>query len=126
MNIDLKGRVAIVTGGARGIGRAIAIALGGCGAKVAVVDRDKANADAVAREIGDARAFLCDVTAAADVAALVEAVERELGSCDILVNNAGITRDNLLMRMKDEEWDAVVATNLLVRHSSPSGRRAAR
>jgi 3-oxoacyl-[acyl-carrier protein] reductase len=101
-----------VTGGGRGIGRSIALALGACGAKVAVVDINKANADAVAAEIGGARGFLCDVTVAADVVALVEAVEKEFGSCDILVNNAGITRDNLLVRMKDEDWDAVLSTNL--------------
>ena len=112
MKIDLSGRVALVTGGGRGIGRSIALALGACGAKVAVVDINKANADAVAAEIGGARGFLCDVTVAADVVALVEAVEKEFGACDILVNNAGITRDNLLVRMKDEDWDAVLSTNL--------------
>ena len=112
MKIDLSGRVALVTGGGRGIGRSIALALGACGAKVAVVDINKTNADAVAAEIGGARGFLCDVTVAADVVALVEAVEKEFGSCDILVNNAGITRDNLLVRMKDEDWDAVLSTNL--------------
>jgi 3-oxoacyl-[acyl-carrier protein] reductase len=112
VNIDLSGRVALVTGGGRGIGRAIASALARCGARVAVVDLDRANAEAVASEIGNARGFMCDVTGATDVAALVEAVEKEFGSCDILVNNAGITRDNLMLRMKDEDWDAVLGTNL--------------
>ncbi len=112
MKIDLTGRVALVTGGGRGIGKAIAGVLAGCGARVAVVDINKANADAVAADIGNARGFLCDVTVGADVTALVEAVEQEFGSCDILVNNAGITRDNLMLRMKDEDWDAVISTNL--------------
>ena len=112
MNIDLSERVALVTGGGRGIGRSIAIALASCGAKVAVADINRANADAVAAEISGGRGFSCDVTVAAEVAALVEGVEREMGSCDILVNNAGITRDNLMLRLKDEDWDAVLNTNL--------------
>ena len=112
MQIDLTGKVALVTGGGRGIGRAIAGALAGCGARVAVVDINQANAEAAAAELTGARGYLCDVTVAADVTALVDAVEKDLGSCDILVNNAGITRDNLMLRMKDEDWDAVLATNL--------------
>ena len=112
MKIDLSARVALVTGGGRGIGRSIALMLGSCGAKVAVVDINKANADAVAAEIPGARGYMCDVTVSADVSALVEAVEKDFGSCDILVNNAGITRDNLMLRIKDEDWDAVLATNL--------------
>ena len=112
MNIDLSGRVALVTGGGRGIGQSIAVALGGCGAKVAVADINRATADSVAAAIPGARGYVCDVTDAASVAALVAAVEQDFGSCDILVNNAGITRDGLLVRMKDEDWDAVLATNL--------------
>jgi len=112
MKIDLTGRVALVTGGGRGIGRSIAQTLGGCGATVAVVDINKATADAVAAEIAGARGFLCNVTVAEDVATLVDDVEKAFGSCDILVNNAGITRDGLLVRMKDEDWDGVLATNL--------------
>ena len=112
MNIDLSGRVALVTGGGRGIGRSIAIALASCGAKIAVADLNKTSADAVASEIPGSRGFFCDVTVAADVASLVEGVEAEMGSCDILVNNAGITRDNLMLRLKDEDWDAVLNTNL--------------
>jgi 3-oxoacyl-[acyl-carrier protein] reductase len=80
---------------------------------VAVVDINKANAEAVATELaGGARGYDCDVTDSAAVTALVDAVEKDLGSLDILVNNAGITRDNLMLRMKDEDWDAVLATNL--------------
>ena len=112
MQIDLTGRVAIVTGGGRGIGRAIVAALAASGARVAVVDLDQASAESAAAEMAGARGFTCDVTVAADVAALTENVEREFGSCDILVNNAGITRDNLMLRMRDEDWDAVLDTNL--------------
>lgn len=112
MKIDLSGRVALVTGAGRGIGQSIAVTLGECGARVAVVDINQATADAVAAAIQGAKGYVCDVTDAARVAALVEAVEKDFGSCDILVNNAGITRDGLLVRMKDEDWDAVLATNL--------------
>ena len=112
MKIDLSGRVALVTGAGRGIGQSIAIALGACGARVAVVDINQATADSVAAGIQGAKGYVCDVTDSAGVSTLVEAVEKDFGSCDILVNNAGITRDGLLVRMKDEDWDAVLATNL--------------
>ena len=112
MKIDLTGRSALVTGQHawhrprdRGHAR-------GCGARVAVVGRDKATADAVAAETPDARGFACDVTRPADVLALVEDVEKEFGALDILVNNAGITKDNLMLRIKDEDWDAVLDANL--------------
>ena len=111
--IDLSGKVALVTGSTRGIGRSIASTLAAAGARVAVVGRDRANAQAVAAELGDAhRGFGCDVSDPTQVAALVAAVEEQLGSCDILVNNAGITRDNLMLRMKDDDWDAVLDANL--------------
>ena len=113
MKIDLTGKVALVTGSTRGIGRAIAETHAACGARVAVVGRDQAKADAVATEIGgDAKGFACDIADTAAVVALVEAVEKAFGQLDILVNNAGITRDNLMLRMKDEDWNAVLDTNL--------------
>ncbi|MEO5589648.1 MAG: 3-oxoacyl-[acyl-carrier-protein] reductase [Gemmatimonadaceae bacterium] len=111
--MDLTGRTALVTGSTRGIGRAVAGALAASGARVAVVGRNLDKATEVAGEIGaDARGFACDVADSASVAALVADVESAFGGIDILVNNAGITRDNLVMRLKDEDWDAVMNANL--------------
>jgi 3-oxoacyl-[acyl-carrier protein] reductase len=112
MNIDLSGRSAIVTGSTRGIGRAIAQLLSDSGANVAIVGRDRSTAEGVASTMRSARGFGCDITDAAAVGTLVEDVEKAFGGVDILVNNAGITRDNLLMRLKDDDWDAVLAANL--------------
>ncbi|AHG90807.1 3-oxoacyl-(acyl-carrier-protein) reductase [Gemmatirosa kalamazoonensis] len=113
MQIDLSGRVALVTGSTRGIGRAIAERLAGAGATVAVVGRDQGRAEEAAAQIGgSARGFACDVSDVAQAAALVSSVEQTLGSCDILVNNAGLTRDNLLLRLKDDDWNAVIDANL--------------
>jgi 3-oxoacyl-[acyl-carrier protein] reductase len=112
MRIDLSSRIALVTGSTRGIGRAIAGTLAACGARVAVVGRDLARAEAVAEEIGEARGFACDVADTASVAKLVADVEQTFGAVDVLVNNAGLTRDNLLMRIKDDDWDAVLDVNL--------------
>lgn len=113
MQIDLTGRTALVTGSTRGIGYAIAQTLGAAGAQVAVVGRDQARAEAAAAGLGaSARGFSCDVADPASVVALVEGVEKSFGAVDILVNNAGITRDNLLMRIKDDDWDAVLNANL--------------
>ncbi|HEU4994452.1 MAG TPA: 3-oxoacyl-[acyl-carrier-protein] reductase [Gemmatimonadaceae bacterium] len=112
MQIDLSRRTALVTGSTRGIGRAIAQTLADCGANVAIVGRDAANAATVAASLKNARGFGCDVGNAAAVQALVEEVEKSFGALDILVNNAGITRDNLLMRLKDDDWDAVLDANL--------------
>lgn len=114
MKIDLTGRSALVTGSTRGIGRAIAETLAQSGAKVAIVGRDKGRAEETASQMptGSARGFACDVADTASVTKVVEDVERELGAVDILVNNAGLTRDNLLMRLKDDDWDAVIDANL--------------
>ena len=113
MRIDLSGRVALVTGSTRGIGRAIAETLASCGARVAVAGRDAGKAAHVAAAISqEARGFACDVTDVASVQALVAAVEESFGQIDILVNNAGLTRDNIMLRLKDDDWDAVIDANL--------------
>jgi 3-oxoacyl-[acyl-carrier protein] reductase len=119
MQIDLTGRVALVTGSTRGIGRAIAQALASAGADVAVSGRSAEQAAAVAGEIaaasgrsGRVAGFGADLSDAAQATALIGQVESSLGQVDILVNNAGLTRDNLLMRLKDEDWSAVIDANL--------------
>ena len=111
--IELSGQVALVTGSTRGIGHAIAQALYAAGAKVAVVGRNAEQAVAVARALGErATGVGCDVSQAAQVEAAVAAAEQALGPLSILVNNAGVTRDNLLMRLSEEDWDAVLDANL--------------
>ena len=113
MNIDLSGKNALVTGSTRGIGRAIAEAFAKSGARVAVVGRDQQRADEAAAAIGSgAKGFAADVTETATVTKLIDDVEKAFGSIDILVNNAGITRDNIVMRLKDEDWDMVQNANL--------------
>ncbi|HEX9130371.1 MAG TPA: 3-oxoacyl-[acyl-carrier-protein] reductase [Gemmatimonadaceae bacterium] len=113
MKIDLTGKNALVTGSTRGIGRAIAEAFAQSGARVAVVGRDLQRAEEAASAIGNnAAGFAADVGDTAAIAKLVADVEKAFGSIDILVNNAGITRDNLVMRLKDEDWDAVQNANL--------------
>jgi len=113
VKIDLTGRVALVTGSTRGIGRAIAASLIECGARVAVTGRDKSTADRVASELGGgARGFSCDVADTSTVTQLTSDVEAAFGSLDILVNNAGLTRDNVVMRLKDDDWNAVIDANL--------------
>jgi 3-oxoacyl-[acyl-carrier protein] reductase len=117
IQVDLSGKVACVTGGGRGIGRAIALTLGQAGASVACVDVNGPAAEAVAEEIralGKAQAvgLACDVTNSEQVSQTVESAVEKLGGLHILVNNAGITRDGLLLRMKDDQWDAVINVNL--------------
>ncbi len=111
--IDLAARTALVTGGSKGIGQAIAGALYGAGARVAIVARDGARAELAARALGErARGYSCDVTDGERIATTLEAVERDLGPVDILVNNAGLTKDNLLFRIGEPDWDLVLDTNL--------------
>ena len=117
MQIDLGGKVALVTGASRGIGRATATVLAACGAAVIVNYRGQAEAAAeVVAQIeaagGRATAVQADVSDAGDVERLVKTTTETYGSLHILVNNAGIARDNLLLRMKDDEWDSVIDTNL--------------
>jgi len=114
---EFEGRTAIVTGGSRGIGRAIVKELAGRGANVAFsFSKNKELADQLAAEIEAAGrralAFQADVTDAAAAEKMVRSVKSELGSVDYLVNNAGITRDKLIMMMSEDDWDAVLDTNL--------------
>jgi 3-oxoacyl-[acyl-carrier protein] reductase len=110
---DLTGKVALVTGGSRGIGRAIAARLHAAGAKIGIVARDQGRAQATASELGDRTvALAADVGKADEVTRAVGEVEKALGPIDILVNNAGVTRDGLLMRMSDADWDQVLEANL--------------
>jgi 3-oxoacyl-[acyl-carrier protein] reductase len=116
LNVDLTGQVALVTGASRGLGQAIAVALGKAGAKVACVARNREKLEQTAKEIaaagGTAECFECDVTAGESVQRVVEAVLEKWQKLDILVNNAGITRDTLIPRMQDDQWDDVINTNL--------------
>lgn len=115
--MNFEGKVAVVTGSSRGIGRAIALRLAAGGARVVVNYRsDEAASQAVVQEIekagGQAIAVQADVSQAAEAQALIDAAQKAYGRVDILVNNAGTTRDTLLMRMSDEDWNLVIDTNL--------------
>lgn len=115
--MHLTGKTAIVTGGSRGIGRAVALALAEAGASVAIIYAGNTKAaeetkQAVEEKGVQAMAIQCDVSDEKAVADMVKAVKKEWGRVDILVNNAGITRDGLLMIMKEEDWQAVLNTNL--------------
>jgi 3-oxoacyl-[acyl-carrier protein] reductase len=111
--IDLSTRTAFITGSTRGIGLAIARALHGAGARVAIVGRDLARTRSVAGELGDRTVGVaCDVAKEIEVAAAIAAAEAALGPIDILVNNAGLTRDNILLRLTDADWDLVLDANL--------------
>lgn len=114
--MTLQGKVAVVTGGSRGIGRAVVTGLAKEGAAITLCARDRVLLEKVAAELessgAQALAVQADVTQASEVEQMIGACVERFGQVDILVNNAGITRDNLLLRMKDEEWDAVLNANL--------------
>jgi 3-oxoacyl-[acyl-carrier protein] reductase len=110
---DLTGKTALVTGASGGIGGAIAQALHAAGATVALSGTRTAPLEALAADLGSrAHVLTCDLSDPASVEALPKSAEAAMGSVDILVNNAGITRDNLFMRMSDEEWQSVIDVNL--------------
>ncbi len=116
-NISLEGSVAVVTGSGRGIGLSIARQLAKAGATIALVDINQSLVEAAAADLNEefgqlANAFVADLTDAEQVKELFENIYTKLGKVDILVNNAGITRDSLMLRMKETEWDAVINTNL--------------
>ena len=114
--MKLEGKVAIVTGAGRGIGRGIALKLAAEGAAVVANSLSQPNIDALVSEItltgGKCLGISADVSSSADVTRLFDAVLAAYGNIDILVNNAGITRDQLIIRMTDEDWDAVLDTDL--------------
>jgi 3-oxoacyl-[acyl-carrier protein] reductase len=111
-----KDKVAVITGASRGIGRSIALALAEAGAKIVAVDLDPVATEAIVAELKEngteAIAVIGNVTVSEDTEKMIDAAVAAFGRVDILVNNAGITRDGLLMRMKDEDWDAVLSVNL--------------
>jgi 3-oxoacyl-[acyl-carrier protein] reductase len=113
MLFNLTGQVALVTGATGGLGEAITRRFHQQGAIVAISGTRESVLQDLAKELGDrVSIFPCDLTDSVPIEALVPAVEEKLGKIDILVNNAGITRDSLMMRMKDEDWDAVIEVNL--------------
>lgn len=116
ITVDLNDQIALVTGASRGIGRAIAVALARNGATVACVatneEKLRETVDGITAAGGKAKAYVCNVSDSEAVDKLVGQVVEDFGRLDIVVNNAGITRDTLLPRMSDEQWDDVIATNL--------------
>lgn len=112
--MELRDQVALVTGGSRGIGREIAGELARAGAVIAVVGRNGEAAENAAADLpgGGHRGYSCDVGDADAVSAMISSVDSDLGFPDVVVNNAGVTADNLLVRLKDEDWDHVLTTNL--------------
>jgi len=115
-NVDLEDEIALVTGASRGIGKAIATQLGNKGATVIGTATTPAGADAITTYLGDpgikGKGLVLDVTRPDSIKQVLEAITTEFGVPTILVNNAGITRDNLLMRMKEDEWNSIIDTNL--------------
>ena len=113
---DLSGKVALITGASRGIGQAISLILGRNGATVIGTATSESGADAISRTFQEnsinGKGFALNVTENDQIEKLMGSISDEFGSVDILVNNAGITRDNLLMRMKDDEWNDIMNTNL--------------
>lgn len=109
---SLDGQVALVTGASRGIGKAIALQLQSLGAKVVGTATSEHGAEKISEYLGDGQGLVLNVTNDESIAALFEDIKAKFGGVDILVNNAGITRDNLFMRMKDDEWNDIIDTNL--------------
>ena len=117
MKCNLKDKVAVVTGATRGIGKAIALSLAASGCKLALVSRTAADLESVKDEIhgaygAECTALPCDVSDLQSFTDIIQKVVEKLGTVDILVNNAGITRDNIIMRLKEEDWDRVININL--------------